>query len=65
MLINDKKYNNAHLLIQGDTVKIQFLDKELMDHIVSLYKFKIEHNGKRRHVYVDRVNDNEIILKKW
>lgn len=65
MLINDKKYHNAHLLIQGDTVKIQFLDKELMDHIVSLYKFTIEHKGKRRHVFVHDVNDNEIILKKW
>ena len=36
-----------------------------MDEIVSLYKFTIEHRGKRRQVYVHDINDNEIILKKW
>lgn len=65
MIINGKKYNEAHLIIEGDTVKIQFLDKELMDEIVSLYKFTIEHRGRRRQVYVYDINDNEIILKKW
>lgn len=65
MTINGKQYNEAHLIIEGDTVKIQFLDKELMDEIVSLYKFTIEHKGKRRKVYVYDINDNEIILKKW
>lgn len=65
MTINDKEYNDVHLIIEGDTVKIQFLDKELMDHIVSIYKFTIEHRGKRRQVYVYDINENEIILKKW
>lgn len=65
MLINGKQYNEAHLIIDSDTVKIQFLEKELMNEIVSLYKFTIEHRGRRRQVYVHDVNENEIILKKW
>ena len=65
MVINGKEYNDAHIIIEGDTVKIQFLDKDLMDEIVSLYKFTIEHKWKRRQVYVHNINENEIILKKW
>ena len=65
MTINGKEYNDAHIIIEGDTVKIQFLDKELMDEIISLFKFGIEHKGQHRTVYVHNINENEIILKKW
>ena len=65
MVINGKEYNDAHIIIEGDTVKIQFLDNELMDEIISLFKFGIEHKGQHRTVYVHNINENEIILKKW